>query len=168
MTASEMFNVPIAGMDPLVRRRAKAINFGIIYGISAFGLANQLDISREEAGEYIRTYFKRFPGIRDYIERTKRFCREQGICRDHLRPARAFSADKFLQCLRTRLSGARRHQCADTGLRRRHHPPGDDPHAGRLARHRSCPRACSCRSMTNSCSRWSMPRLQRPWQSPGR
>ena len=78
MTASEMFNVPIAGMDPLVRRRAKAINFGIIYGISAFGLANQLDISREEAGEYIRTYFKRFPGIRDYIESTKRFCREHG------------------------------------------------------------------------------------------
>jgi DNA polymerase I len=65
-------------MDPLVRRRAKAINFGIIYGISAFGLANQLDISREEAGEYIRTYFKRFPGIRDYIEHTKRFCREHG------------------------------------------------------------------------------------------
>ena len=62
----------------LVRRRAKAINFGIIYGISAFGLANQLDISREEAGEYIRTYFKRFPGIRDYIEHTKRFCREHG------------------------------------------------------------------------------------------
>jgi DNA polymerase I len=78
MTASEMFNVPIAGMDPLVRRRAKAINFGIIYGISAFGLANQLGISREEAGEYIRTYFRRFPGIRDYIESTKRFCREHG------------------------------------------------------------------------------------------
>jgi DNA polymerase-1 len=78
MTAAEMFNVPIEGMDPLVRRRAKAINFGIIYGISAFGLANQLGISREEAGEYIRTYFKRFPGIRDYMERTKRFCREHG------------------------------------------------------------------------------------------
>jgi DNA polymerase-1 len=79
MTASEMFNVPIAGMDPLVRRRAKAINFGIIYGISAFGLANQLGIPREEAGEYIRTYFKRFPGIRDYMEATKRFCRQNGF-----------------------------------------------------------------------------------------
>jgi DNA polymerase-1 len=78
MTASEMFNVPIAAMDPLVRRRAKAINFGIIYGISAFGLANQLGIPREEAGEYIRTYFKRFPGIRDYMEKTKRFCRDKG------------------------------------------------------------------------------------------
>ena len=78
MTASEMFGVPVQGMDPLVRRRAKAINFGIIYGISAFGLANQLSISREEAGEYIRTYFKRFPGIRDYMDATKKFARENG------------------------------------------------------------------------------------------
>jgi DNA polymerase I len=79
MTASEMFGVPIEGMDPNVRRRAKAINFGIIYGISAFGLANQLAIPREEAGEYIRTYFQRFPGIRDYMDATKRFAREHGF-----------------------------------------------------------------------------------------
>ncbi|MGL6180651.1 MAG: DNA polymerase I, partial [Aestuariivirga sp.] len=78
MTASEMFGVPVKGMDPMVRRRAKAINFGIIYGISAFGLANQLGISREEAGNYIKTYFTRFPGIRDYMEATKRAAREQG------------------------------------------------------------------------------------------
>ena len=78
MTASEMFNTPIEGMDPMVRRRAKAINFGIIYGISAFGLANQLGIGREEAGEYIRTYFKRFPGIRDYMEATKQEARDKG------------------------------------------------------------------------------------------
>ena len=78
MTASEMFATPIEGMDPLVRRRAKAINFGIIYGISAFGLANQLGIGREEAGEYIRTYFKRFPGIRDYMEATKKLAKDQG------------------------------------------------------------------------------------------
>ncbi len=79
MTASEMFGVPIEGMDSSVRRRAKAINFGIIYGISAFGLANQLSISREEAGEYIRTYFKRFPGIKDYMEETKAKARVQGF-----------------------------------------------------------------------------------------
>ena len=78
MTASEMFGVPIEGMESSVRRRAKAINFGIIYGISAFGLANQLSISREEAGEYIRTYFKRFPGIKDYMEATKRAAHAQG------------------------------------------------------------------------------------------
>ncbi|WP_170181905.1 DNA polymerase I [Phreatobacter stygius] len=78
MTASEMFGVPVKGMDPLVRRRAKAINFGIIYGISAFGLANQLGIAREEAGAYIKKYFERFPGIRDYMDATKAFCRENG------------------------------------------------------------------------------------------
>ncbi|MES0402665.1 MAG: DNA polymerase I [Hyphomicrobium sp.] len=78
MTASEMFSVPLKDMTPDVRRRAKAINFGIIYGISAFGLANQLGISREEAAAYIKTYFERFPGIRDYIDATKRQAHEQG------------------------------------------------------------------------------------------
>ncbi len=78
MTASEMFGVPVEGMPSEVRRRAKAINFGIIYGISAFGLANQLGISREEAGQYIRTYFERFPGIKDYMEKTKAFAHEHG------------------------------------------------------------------------------------------
>lgn len=78
MTASEMFNVPIADMDPMVRRRAKAINFGIIYGISAFGLANQLGIGRGEAKDYIDTYFQRFPGIRAYMEATKADCHRNG------------------------------------------------------------------------------------------
>jgi DNA polymerase I len=77
MTASEMFGVPVKGMDPSIRRRAKAINFGIIYGISAFGLANQLSIPREEAGAYIKTYFERFPGIRAYMDRTKAEAHEQ-------------------------------------------------------------------------------------------
>jgi DNA polymerase-1 len=78
MTASEMFDVPIKGMPADVRRRAKAINFGIIYGISAFGLANQLSIPREEAGAYIKKYFERFPGIRDYMEDTKAIAKRQG------------------------------------------------------------------------------------------
>ncbi|CAN5196994.1 DNA polymerase I [soil metagenome] len=78
MTASEMFGVPIKDMPGEVRRRAKAINFGIIYGISAFGLANQLGIPREEAGAYIKKYFERFPGIRAYMDATRDFCREHG------------------------------------------------------------------------------------------
>jgi DNA polymerase-1 len=73
-----MFGVPVEGMPGEVRRRAKAINFGIIYGISAFGLANQLSIPREEAGSYIKRYFERFPGIRDYMEATKQTARDKG------------------------------------------------------------------------------------------
>ncbi len=78
MTASQVFGVPIVGMDPMVRRKAKAINFGIIYGISAFGLARQLGIGRGEAGAYIDAYFERYPGIRDYMDRTKQQARAQG------------------------------------------------------------------------------------------
>jgi DNA polymerase-1 len=78
MTASEMFGVPIEGMPSETRRRAKAINFGIIYGISAFGLANQLSIPQDEAGAYIRTYFERFPGIRAYMDEAKQLVRAQG------------------------------------------------------------------------------------------
>jgi DNA polymerase-1 len=78
MTASEIFGVPVKGMPREVRSRAKAINFGIVYGISAFGLANQLGIARGEADDYIKKYFQRFPGIRDYMEATKQFAREHG------------------------------------------------------------------------------------------
>ena len=79
MTASEMFNVPMAEMTGEIRRRAKAINFGIIYGISAFGLANQLGISRHEASDYIKAYFEKFPGIRDYMEHVKAEAKAQGF-----------------------------------------------------------------------------------------
>jgi DNA polymerase-1 len=78
MTASEVFGVPIEGMDPMVRRQAKAINFGVIYGISAFGLSNQLRIPRGEAQAFIDAYFERFPGIRAYMEATKEHAREKG------------------------------------------------------------------------------------------
>lgn len=79
MTASEVFGVPLEDMDPMVRRSAKAINFGIIYGISAFGLARQLDISRSEAAEYIKAYFEKFPGIQRYMEDTKASAAENGF-----------------------------------------------------------------------------------------
>jgi DNA polymerase I len=77
-TASEVFGVPLAEMDPLTRRRAKAINFGILYGISAFGLGNQIGVPQSEAAEYIRAYFERFPGIRAYMERIKAEARRAG------------------------------------------------------------------------------------------
>ncbi|MEQ9694449.1 DNA polymerase I [Shimia sp. SDUM112013] len=76
MTASEMFGVPLDEMTPEVRRRAKAINFGVIYGISGFGLARNLRIPRGEAQDFINRYFERFPGIRDYMDATKAFAKE--------------------------------------------------------------------------------------------
>ncbi|MCS5605400.1 MAG: DNA polymerase I, partial [Alphaproteobacteria bacterium] len=78
MTAAQVFDLPMEDMDPMIRRRAKAINFGIIYGISAFGLANNLGIGRGEAQAYINAYFERYPGIRDYMEITKAQARELG------------------------------------------------------------------------------------------
>lgn len=79
MTASEMFGVPVEGMDPMVRRRAKAINFGVIYGISGFGLARNLRIPRAEAQGFIDRYFERFPGIRAYMDETVAFAKANGF-----------------------------------------------------------------------------------------
>jgi DNA polymerase-1 len=78
MTASEMFDVPLDEMTPDIRRRAKAINFGVIYGISGFGLARNLRIPRSEAQGFIDRYFERFPGIRTYMDDTKAFAKEHG------------------------------------------------------------------------------------------
>ncbi|MFN7001815.1 MAG: DNA polymerase I [Roseinatronobacter sp.] len=78
MTASEMFGVPMAEMTPDIRRRAKAINFGVIYGISGFGLARNLRIPRAEAQAFIDTYFERFPGIRAYMDDTVAFAKKHG------------------------------------------------------------------------------------------
>jgi len=78
LTASQVFGVPLASMDPNTRRRAKAINFGIIYGISAFGLGQQIGVPQAEAGAYIRAYFERFPAILAYMERIKTDCRRTG------------------------------------------------------------------------------------------
>ncbi len=79
ITASQVFGVPVEGMDPMIRRQAKAINFGIIYGISGFGLARQLSIPRGEAQRYIDAYFERYPGIKDYMDRTKQQAHDQGF-----------------------------------------------------------------------------------------
>ena len=78
LTASEMFDVPLEGMDPSIRRQAKAINFGVIYGISGFGLARNLRIPRAKAQAFIDRYFERFPGIKVYMDQTKEFAKEHG------------------------------------------------------------------------------------------
>jgi DNA polymerase-1 len=78
LTASQMFDVPLDQMTSDVRRKAKAINFGVIYGISGFGLARNLRIPRAEAQAFIDTYFERFPGIRTYMDKTVAFAKEHG------------------------------------------------------------------------------------------
>jgi len=78
LTASQVFGVPVEGMDPMVRRNAKAINFGIIYGQSQYGLAKQLGITNEEAKDYIQAYFEQYPGIRKFMDEAKEEAREYG------------------------------------------------------------------------------------------
>ncbi len=78
-TASQIFDIPIENIEPDIRRKAKAINFGIIYGISAFGLARQLNIPRKEAATYIERYFKEYPGIQHYMSQTIEFAKENGF-----------------------------------------------------------------------------------------
>ena len=78
LTASQVFGVPLAKMDPLTRRNAKAINFGIIYGMSAFGLARQIGVPQGEASAFIKAYFERYPGIRAYMDKSKEIARKLG------------------------------------------------------------------------------------------
>ena len=119
-----------------MRRRAKAINFGIIYGISAFGLANQLGIQRDEAGAYIKKYFERFPGIRAYMDETREICREHGYVKTlfgrkcHYPDIKA--SNPSIRAFNERAAINARMQ----GTRRRHHPPRDDAHGGRARKAR--------------------------------
>tara|TARA_B100002052_G_scaffold233204_1_gene216230 strand:- start:7384 stop:10146 length:2763 start_codon:yes stop_codon:yes gene_type:complete len=78
LTASQVFNVPINKVDQNLRRKAKAINFGIIYGITQYGLAKQISVSNNEALDFINSYFKKFPEIKDYMRSTIKFCRKNG------------------------------------------------------------------------------------------
>ena len=78
LTASQVFNVPIKKVDQNLRRKAKTINFGIIYGITQYGLAKQISVSNQEALDFINAYFKKFPEIKDYMEKTIKFCRKNG------------------------------------------------------------------------------------------
>ena len=78
LTASQIFNLPINKISEDQRRKAKAINFGIIYGITQYGLAKQISVSNEDAQEFINSYFKKFPEIKDYMQTTVKSCRSKG------------------------------------------------------------------------------------------
>ncbi len=78
LTASQVFNISLSKIDDEIRRKAKAINFGIIYGISQYGLAKQISVSNQEAADFLKSYFKKFPEIKDYMNTTVNFCRKNG------------------------------------------------------------------------------------------
>ena len=151
-TASEVFGIPMAGMDPMTRRRAKAINFGIIYGISSFGLGRQLGITPGEARTYIDAYFTRYPSYphvyKTYKEEARingyvttpfgRRCWVPGISKQHPRVAVTPSARRSMHHCRAAVPTSSSAQWC--GCRRRY---------GR----RDCARDCCCRCMTNCCSR---------------
>ncbi len=82
LTASQVFNVAINKVDQNLRRKAKAINFGIIYGITQYGLAKQISVSNQEALDFINSYFKKFPEIKDYMQTTVKFCRKNGYVKN--------------------------------------------------------------------------------------
>lgn len=112
-TASEVFNIPLEGMDALTRRRAKAINFGIIYGISAFGLGKQLGIPAGEARTYIDAYFARYPGIRDYMERMRKKHAPMAMF-SRLLAAAAMCRAFMKKCCQTPICRATSYQCSLT------------------------------------------------------
>ena len=129
LTASQVFGVPVEGMDPMIRRKAKAINFGIIYGISAFGLAPSSAFPRARPRSISMPISSKYPGIRDYMDRTKESARRERLCDDALRPALPCAGDRRQEPGPAQLHGARRHQRAAPGHRRRHHQAGHDPHS---------------------------------------
>ena len=112
------------GVSDEQRRSAKAINFGLIYGMSAFGLARQLGIERGEAQSYVDLYFSRYPGVKAYMDATRESARS-GVCRDGLRPAPVPAGDQVEQHPPPPVRGADRHQRTDAGHRGRHHQARD-------------------------------------------
>ncbi len=132
-TASEVFGIPMQGMDPMTRRRAKAINFGIIYGISAFGLARQLGIAPGEARSYIDAYFARYPGIRDYMEQRAGGSAHPRLRHLAVRAALLDTRDRRQEPGTARLCRAAGDQRAAAGRRRRHHQARDGEAARRAA-----------------------------------
>ena len=140
-TASEVFGVPVPEVSAEQRRYAKVINFGLIYGMGAFGLASNLGIEQKAAKDYIDRYFARFAGVKRYMDETRVKAREQGLRRDRVRPPPVAARDQRRQRPAARRRRAPGHQRADAGHGGRPHQAGDDRGAGRARRASSAPRA---------------------------
>ena len=160
-TAAEVFGADSAVVGAEQRRAAKAINFGLIYGMSAFGLARQLGIDRGAAQRYVDLYFQRYPGVRRYMEQTREAARVQGYVET------VAGRRLYLQDIRARNPQLRQaaersgNQCADAGHRRRHHQASHDRRSRLAATAKRCPRGSSCRCTTSSSSRCRTARCRR-------
>ena len=140
-TASEVFNVPLDEVSGEQRRYAKVINFGLIYGMGAFGLANNLGIEQKAAKDYIERYFARFAGVRRYMDETKAQRRRAGLRRDLLRPPHLAARDQGRQRPAPRRRRAPGDQRADAGHGGRPDQAGDDRGAAGAGRRGAAPRA---------------------------
>ena len=125
-TAAEVFGVALTAVTADHRRSAKVINFGLIYGMSPFGLARNLGIERGAAQKYVERYFQRYPGVKRFMDSTRAQARETGLCRDGLRAAAVPARHPLGQHAAAPVRRAQRHQRADAGNRRRHHQARHD------------------------------------------
>ena len=153
VTASQMFGVPVDEVGPDLRRSAKTINYGIVYGIGAFGLAQRLGIPQAQAKAYIDAYFEQYPGIRAYMDKAKAEAREKGYVTT-LYGRRCYVPEINVKLPSRRAYAERAAINAPIqGTRRRHHEARHGPHLARRSS-ASCPRsACCSRSTTSWCSR---------------
>ena len=157
-TASEVFGVPVGEVTSEQRRYAKVINFGLIYGMSAFGLAGNLGIEREAAKSYIDRYFTRYPGVAKYMERTRGTREAAGLCRDRVRSPAVAAGDQLAERPAAQARGTGGDQCADAGHRGRPDQARDDRGIALDRRREPGARGSSCRCTTNSCSKCRRPK----------
>ena len=129
-TAAEVFGTPLDAVTADQRRSAKAINFGLIYGMSAFGLAKQLGIERGQAQAYVDRYFERYPGVRRYMDETRASARALGLRQHRVRQAPVSARHQRAQRAAAPIRRAQRDQRADAGNGRRHHQARDDRRRG--------------------------------------
>ena len=160
-TAAEVLGKDPATLTKDERNVAKMVNFGIIYGISAFGLSENLEIPREEAQAYIDTYLARFPHVQEFIQRTIEQADARRLRDDAARPAPAGPRDPRVEPADALPGRAARGQLRHAGLGRGHHQGGDDPRSTGACATKGGRRASCCRCTTSSCSRCPRPRRAR-------
>ena len=147
---ARVFGVEPEDVTPAMRTKVKAMSYGLVYGLSAFGLSKQLRIEQTEAKQLMMEYFARFGAVRDYLRSSVERAKDRRLHRDDLRAPASVPRPREPEPRAARERRARGAQRADPGQRRRHHEDRAVPHPRRLRRPRGCAPACCCRSTTSS------------------